>query len=160
MKLFDDTIGSVLGGVGIEGSELPIVGGLFGNPEFEKYQQALAQNAQMLQAYRQPAMEARGQAFQQQLGALSPANQMLGAMYGPAAMVDLEALGQNPFAGLASDASFGPAQGQTGPTEKTFDVMRQAAGPMDVANLALLGTATPAVNLAEEAWNRTFGKVL
>lgn len=143
-NIFESVVGDPLRSMGIEGSELPIVGGLFDNPADQAYQDALARNAEMLQQYRGPAIEARGQALQQQLGALGPANNMLGAMYGPGARVDLQALGQNPFAGLANETSLTGGQGARGGFDGVLSPgVENAMTTASAASLPLAATLAP-----------------
>lgn len=96
-SIFDDFIGAPLDALGIAPHELPIVGGFFDNPEQEALQRQLEQNAARLRELQPQMFEGRMQGLRQQLGALGPANNMLAAMYGPGASVDMTALGQSPL---------------------------------------------------------------
>lgn len=95
-NIFDDIVAAPLKAIGLSPNELPIVGGLFGNPEEEALQRQMMDNAARLRQMGPQMADARMQGLRQQLGALGPANSMLAAMYGPGAAVDMAALGQSP----------------------------------------------------------------
>ena len=87
---------------------LPIVGSLFSDPAAEAKTKALGKLAAAYQAQRPELAQTQTNALNQQLQAFAPANNMLGEMYGPSAMQDLTALGQNPMTPGMMDPGVGP----------------------------------------------------
>ncbi len=98
MSIFDDTIGMFTRAVGIEPSQLPVVGGLFSDPAEEAHAAQMRIVAQGLGAYREPMAQSQTNAINQSLGAYAPANTMMGMMYGPQMQMDFDAMGASPLA--------------------------------------------------------------
>ena len=82
-------------------NDLPIVGpvgtAIFGDPREERLQREMRNASKAYEAYRPEMEAAHMRSLQQQLGAYQPLNSLIGAMGGEGAMIDMEALGQNPL---------------------------------------------------------------
>jgi hypothetical protein len=65
-----------------------------------------------LQAYRPAATSAAMGGLSNQLGVFGPVNELLGKMYGPSAMFDMEAMNQNPFNRLATNGRTSTSAGR------------------------------------------------
>lgn len=115
--IFDDIIGAPLSAVGLEPSNLPIVGGLFTDPAEEEAQRKLQEMSAEYERLRPIYAQAQEQALRQQLGAMQPTNQMLGQMMGlPGQAMDLKALGRPTLPSEAFGAPEAqPAQGGAAP---------------------------------------------
>ena len=88
-------LGGVVGGF-IGDITRPIGQGLGLIPDsgpMEDLQRRYEQNMQMMQQYRPNIANAQAQGLRHQLGAYGPTNSMLGKMYGPQAMLDLQNMG-------------------------------------------------------------------
>lgn len=100
-------------------NELPLVGGLagaiFGNPEQEAHQKALAQAAKKMMEYRPYAMDTRMNIMGNMAHAFEPMNNMMGQMYGQGAMMPIQQTIQNPF----------PQQMQEGMRNEAADAARK-----------------------------------
>ncbi len=77
--------------------KVPVIGGLFNDDAADAKLKMLHEMAVAYQAQRPELAQGQTNALNQTLQAYAPANNMLGAMYGPGAMQILEALGQNPM---------------------------------------------------------------
>ena len=92
-------IGTAIGAVG--GGLIGGIGGYIAGSEEESAAnaklQALHQMAVAYQQQRPLLAQAQTNGLNQSLQAYAPANDMLGKMYGPSAMADLNALGKNPM---------------------------------------------------------------
>lgn len=113
-----DLVGGLPRMVGIEPSGLPIVGGMFTNPAEEAQKRQFGEIARVLQQYRQMIPGARRRALSSSLGAFTPANRMLGSMYGPQAMVDMSSIAQDPMAEVMSSTA---PEGARAPGPSVFD---------------------------------------
>ncbi len=140
-NIFDDVIGAPLDMLGISGSQLPVIGGMFTDPAEEAAQQKLREISAEYKRMRPIYNQAMGQSLQQQLGAYGPANQMLGQMHGMApgqGVVDLQALGQNPLPSSAFEQLPPPGA----PPQSPGDVVGDYAGneaAAAAANMSFLG---------------------
>jgi hypothetical protein len=96
-------------------NSLPVAGGLFeslwGSPEQEAKQKAMAEAQQAMFAYRPVAMDARLGAMNNMSAAFGPMQQLMGQMYGPAAQTDMSKLIGNPFSEQAQAEMLAKAQG-------------------------------------------------
>lgn len=105
--------GGLLGNLGfsVGAHELPIVGGLFANPDEQYKQQQMNQAHQAYTAYRPEAAQARMNAMRQAGSMMQPANNALAAMYGPGATAAMPTM--NPMSprmmGLGGPQGSGPA---------------------------------------------------
>lgn len=97
MGLFDTLVGGPLKVLGLEPSSLPVVGGMFENPANKRMQKHIRQMIAEMQQSRAMFPEARMNVLRQQIGALTPANRMTGAIAGPEAMVQTGGMFENPF---------------------------------------------------------------
>jgi|GEM_PF-5081953 len=68
---------------------VPLVGGLFENPEEENLQQSMEQARQAYAQYRPMAEQARLNALAQTASLFQPVNRALGEMYGPGAQMSM-----------------------------------------------------------------------
>jgi len=81
-NIFDDYFGAPFRMLGMEPSQLPIVGGLHTDPAEEEAQRRLEEMSAEMQRMRPIYQDAQMQGLGQQLAAMQPANQMLGQMMG------------------------------------------------------------------------------
>jgi hypothetical protein len=86
---------------------VPFIGGFFGSQEGEAKSNMLHQLALAYQAQRPLMEQSQVNGLNQTLQAYAPANEMLGKMYGPSAMQDLEAFGESPLAPGSLDPGVG-----------------------------------------------------
>lgn len=126
---------------------LPLIGGFFDDPAAEAKQKALGQLAAAYQAQRPEMAQSQTNALNQTLGAYAPANNMMGQMYGPSAMQDLTALGQNPMTPGMMDPGVGPVH------EAQQQVERQRAEAARKAAMTPNGYTTGSVE-ARQNWGR------
>lgn len=106
------------------GHKLPLIGGFFSDPAAEEKQKMLHALAVAYQAQRPELAQSQTNALNQQLGAYAPMNNAMGQVYGPSAMVDLQALGQNPMTPGMMD----PGVGQIHKTQLEVDAAKAKAG--------------------------------
>lgn len=104
-------------GVGFNMSDIPVAGNLFADPREQFAQEQMQRGLENVSAYRPEAAQARMNAMRQATSVLAPVNNMLGAMYGPGAQMDLTQVYQNPMgpgmftAGQPYSAQAPPRQG-------------------------------------------------
>ena len=89
------TMGEGFFGTNVEGHDIPLFGQLFEDPAEKKKLKAMRQAAAAYQQRQYEQPQYRINAGNQQLQAYQPANQLLGQMYGPEAMQNLQM--QNPL---------------------------------------------------------------
>ncbi len=91
---------------GMENSNLPIVGGMFDDPAEEAHAAQMRSVAEGLGLYRGPMAQSQSNAINQSLGALAPANTMMGMMYGPQMQMDFDAMSASPL--VPGQTAIGP----------------------------------------------------
>ncbi len=84
-NLFDEILGGPLGAIGIDGSQMPIIGGMFTNPATEKAERDMRRAAAQYEAYRPELRQANVSTANQALAQYLPAQRALIDMYGPSA---------------------------------------------------------------------------
>lgn len=130
-------VGDIIRGIGIEPTELPIVGGIFGeSPQEEALQQQMRAAGAAYGQMRFPTARARHTALRNALGGVAaPTNQMMGAMYGEPAMMDLQMASQMPISAYdpqgtgilgpgAPPQSGGYVPGSGGPNANPYSTFR------------------------------------
>lgn len=136
-----DLAGGIPRSLGFEPSNTPFIGGLFNSPAQEMQQAQFANIAKALEQYRPQVAQAQSQALGNSLASFVPANNMLGQMYGPGAMIDFNTIAQSPVT---------QAMTQTAPEKAKKP--KQPKGP-----LAGVTDKIPGGDLIEQPFSGPFG---
>lgn len=166
------TFGDILGSFGVDAARLPVVGSLFGpTDEMQANQAEMKKASAAYQAMRAPAAQAQADAMRNTMyGIAGPGNAMMGQVYGPGAMMDLQQATQNPVSqemlginGPTPPPQGGPAAGPGQIPQQYIDAWQGTYGiegpppPSQSPSPPPTGAA-PGPAQFQNAWEATYGK--